>query len=224
MFGLIVLVVSVGLADSLNPTTIGPALYLATTKHAVRSLSAFTLGVFATYLIGGLVLLLGPGQLLLAALPSFGRHLEHIVEIALGVGALLLAVVLWTRRDQISRGIEKTQDKPLRGRSSFGLGAGITAFELPTALPYFAVIAAILDHDRGLLVSVLLLVLFNVAFVAPLLAILIARIVLRDRAERRFEALRPKIVRWGPQLVPALILVVAISLCTVGGIGLATDA
>ena len=161
---------------------------------------------------------------MLAALPNFSRHVEHIIEIALGVGALALALVLWLRRDHLARGIAKTQERPLRAHSSFWLGAGITAFELPTALPYFAIIAAILDADRGLPVSVLLLVVFNVAFVAPLLAILVARMVLGESAERRFEALRPKIVRWAPQLVPALILVVAISLCAVGGIGLATDA
>jgi cytochrome c biogenesis protein CcdA len=223
MIALVALVVSVGLADSLNPTTIGPALYLATTKRAARSLSAFTLGVFGTYLVGGLVLTLGPGQLLLSALPTPSRHVKHLVEIVLGVAALVLALALWLRREHLARGLEKAQQRPLRGRSSFGLGAGITAFELPTALPYFAVIAAIIDADRGVAVSVALIVLFNVAFVAPLLAILVARVVLGERAERWFARVRPSVMRWAPQLVPALILVVAISLFAVGGIGLAAD-
>jgi hypothetical protein len=43
---LVALVVSVGLADSLNPSTIGPALYLATGPTAVRNVVEFTVGVF----------------------------------------------------------------------------------------------------------------------------------------------------------------------------------
>ena len=53
MLRLIGLVISIGLADSLNPTTIAPALYLATADHARTRLIEFTLGVFAVYLIGG---------------------------------------------------------------------------------------------------------------------------------------------------------------------------
>jgi cytochrome c biogenesis protein CcdA len=224
MLGLLALMITVGLADSVNPTTIAAALYLATTKRATRSLSAFTLGVFASYLIGGLILTLGPGKLLLDALPDLSPHVEHLIEIGLGIGALVFAAVLWSRRDHVLRGIEKSQQRPLRGRSSFGLGAGITAFELPTALPYFAVIAAVIDADPGIPASIVLIVIFNVAFVAPLLAILIARVVLGDRADRWFERVRPKVMRWAPQLVPALILVVAIVLLAIGGVGLATDA
>src|SRR5207253_11148571 len=59
---LVFLVVSVGLVDSLNPSTIAPALYLATGKNAVRSLAGFTAGVFGFNLAGGVVLLLGPGR------------------------------------------------------------------------------------------------------------------------------------------------------------------
>ena len=60
MTGLVALVLSVALVDSLHPSTMGPAVYLATRKHAARSLLGFTLGVFAVNVAAGLVLTLGP--------------------------------------------------------------------------------------------------------------------------------------------------------------------
>ena len=47
MLALIALVVSVGLVDSLNPPTVGPALYLATASNGTRCLADFTAGILA---------------------------------------------------------------------------------------------------------------------------------------------------------------------------------
>ncbi len=57
--------ISVGLADSLNPSTAGPAPYLATVRNRVWRVTQFTIGVFSVTLAGGLVLTIGPGRLLL---------------------------------------------------------------------------------------------------------------------------------------------------------------
>ena len=57
------IVISIGLADSLNPTTIAPALYLASGERPRERVTEFTLAVFAVYLVGGLMIALGPGQL-----------------------------------------------------------------------------------------------------------------------------------------------------------------
>jgi hypothetical protein len=47
VLALVLLVASIALADSLNPTTIGPALLVATRDRPARALGGFTLGVFA---------------------------------------------------------------------------------------------------------------------------------------------------------------------------------
>ena len=49
---LMLVVASIGLADSINPSTIVPALWIASTPRA--HLLSFTIGVFAVYLAGGL--------------------------------------------------------------------------------------------------------------------------------------------------------------------------
>jgi hypothetical protein len=63
MARLLVLMITIGLADSINPTTIAPALYLASCQHPRVRVAEFTLGVFVVYLAGGAVIAVGGGQL-----------------------------------------------------------------------------------------------------------------------------------------------------------------
>jgi hypothetical protein len=214
---LIALVVSIGIVDSLNPSTIGPAAYLATARNAHSSLVGFALGVFGTNLAAGLALTLGPGQLLLAAIPHVSRHTKHLIELGLGVVALALAIVLWRRREQVAHTVRVGQLP--RGRSSLALGAGIVAVELPTAFPYFAVIAAIVGSGVGVPTQIVLVVLFNALFVAPVLAIVVMRRLAGARANRWLEAVRQWIDERAAQLLPAVVLAAATALIAVGGIG-----
>ena len=75
----------------------------------------------------------------------------------------------------LSGSAQSRRDAPevrIRGKSSALLGATITAVELPTAFPYFAAIAAIVGSGFDIMRQLILLVLFNVCFVLPLLGIL----------------------------------------------------
>ena len=63
MLVLLTLVVSVAAADSINPSTVGPALYFAVRSHAKRDVALFTAGVFTVSTVGGLVVVLGPGPI-----------------------------------------------------------------------------------------------------------------------------------------------------------------
>ena len=169
MLRLIGLAVSIGLADSLNPTTIAPALYLASGDRARANVTEFTLGVFVVYLVGGAAIALGPGQLLLSLVPKPDRDARHIIEVVVGVAMLFAAAMLWRHRDRLS---ERRLPQPKgETRSSALLGATITAVELPTAFPYFAVIAAIVGSGIDPARQLFVLVLFNLCFVAPLLGI-----------------------------------------------------
>jgi hypothetical protein len=221
VLALVALVLSVGLLDSINPSTIGPALYLATGRDAHRSLAGFTAGVFAVYLLGGLVLALGPGQIALAALPRPHGRATHLVELGVGAAALLLAAALWIGRERVARRV--VRDERRIGRSSMLVGAGIMAVELPTAVPYFAVIAAVVGSGRSVPTQIALLVLFNGAFVVPLLAIVGLRALAGTRGERLLAALRARLHRYAAILIPALVLLVAGALIAIGAIGLAGD-
>ena len=220
MLALILLAVSVGLADSVNPSTIGPALYLATGPEATRRLVLFTVGVFAVYCAGGLALAAGPGQAILAAVPRPDHDDTHLLELALGGLALVVAAVLWLKRDALARRVSVEERRA--ARSSFFLGAGIMAVELPTAFPYFAVVAAVIGSGEGTIRQLVLIVLFNVAFVAPLVAIAALRAVAGPRAERSLTRIRGSLDRHAAALVVGVTAILAAALVIVGAVGLAS--
>ena len=217
MLGLTLLVLSIGVADSLNPATLAPALYLALGQDAKRRLAWFTSGVFGVYLLAGIGLTLGPAR----AFPQPGRHTRYLLETGLGAGLLVFAAGLWLARERVARHLARAEDRV--SRSPLLLGAGITIIELPTAFPYFAAIAAIAASGRNALTEIGLLVLFNVCFVAPLAGILVLRSLTGERGTRSLEALRAWLNRRAPVLLPALTLVIAIALLLVGGLRLASS-
>jgi cytochrome c biogenesis protein CcdA len=218
MLRLIGLVVSIGLADSLNPTTIAPALYLATGERARTQVTEFTLGVFCVYLLGGAAIALGPGQLLLSLVPKPDADTRHVIEIIVGAVMIAVAAVLWRTRDRLA-----SRDMPTPqagGRSSAILGATITAVELPTAFPYFAAIAAIVGSGLDVARQVILLVLFNVCFVLPLIAIAGTLAFAGDRADRMLQSARNFLERKWPVLLAGLLFVAGLFVLTLGLTGL----
>jgi cytochrome c biogenesis protein CcdA len=218
---LALIVAAIGLADSMNPSTVGPALYLATTRHARRRVAEFAIGIFAVNLIGGALIALGPGQLLLALLPHPDATTKHVIETIIGAAIVAAAIALWTNRRRLAR-------RDLRGvtkRSGTGLalGAGISLVELPTAFPYFTAIAAIVASDQAVPQQIALLVLFNVAFVLPVLAILFVVLAFGSRADRVLGRASDWLQREWPVLLAVLGLVVGVAILSVGVLGLTGD-
>ena len=218
VLSLITVALTVGLADSLNPSTVGPALYLAIGKKAVRRVAAFTLGVFAVSFCGGLILTLGPGRAILSLLPRPGPHVTHLIELAVGIALGLVAAGLWIGRKRVARHLARGDTDP--GRSSFVVGAAIMGVELPTAFPYFAVILTILASGRGVPSQVALLAVFNVAFVAPLILIAGARGLARDGGTRVLARVQAALDRRAAVLIPTILLAVAVGVALIGTIGL----
>src|SRR2546421_8277190 len=160
------IVISVGLADSLNPSTVGPALYISTGRRPVLRISLFALGVFAVNLVGGIVLTIGPGRLLIGLVPHPRRTIRHLIELVAGVVLLGVALGLWLGRRRLAH-----RELPMRsggGRSALTAGASIAAVGLPTAVPYFAVIATGGAASVSISEKVLLITLYCLAFVLPL--------------------------------------------------------
>jgi cytochrome c biogenesis protein CcdA len=218
------IVISIGLADSLNPTTIAPALYLASGQRPVEHVTRFTFGVFMVYLLGGALIALGPGQLLLSLVPHPDREDRQVLEAAVGGAMLVASALLWRHRASLAeREVPKFTREPRR-RSSALLGATIMAVELPTAFPYFAAIAAIVGSGVGVARQLALLILFNVCFVLPLLAIMLTLWAAPDRAQERLTRARLFLHRHWPVLLAGATLLVGLFVVTLGVTGLAGHA
>jgi cytochrome c biogenesis protein CcdA len=218
MFRLIGLVVSIGLADSLNPSTIAPALYLATGERARQQVIEFTAAVFGVNFLLGAVLALGPGQLLLALVPHPERDVRYSLEIGAGIAMLVAGALLWRNRDRLAdRNLPEVDPE---GKSSYVLGGAISAIEFPTAFPYFAVIAAIVGSGVGPAQQVSLLVIFNVCFVLPMIGIVATLIIAGDSAERVLCKGRNFLQRHWPTLLAGLALVAGLFVIFLGATGL----
>jgi cytochrome c biogenesis protein CcdA len=77
----------------------------------------------------------------------------------------------------------RATDAQQRWRIGVHTGASLAAVELPTAAPYFAVIAGIVASNASLAQEIVLLVLYNVAFVLLLLAIIMLVLFAGERAD-----------------------------------------
>jgi cytochrome c biogenesis protein CcdA len=219
MFRQLGVVISVGLADSLNPSTVGPGLVLATGPRRARRVTEFTLGVFTVNLVAGLVLLIGPARLLIDLVPHPQGTVRHLIEVVAGAILIALAVATWTARRRLAR--RPLPGTKAEGRSSaFVTGASLSAVELPTAAPYLAVVAGIAASPASAPEQILLVLLYNVAFVVPLLAILVALLVAGDRAEPWLRRVGDWIARRWPVVLAGLLMFVGGALAILGGLGL----
>jgi cytochrome c biogenesis protein CcdA len=212
------IVISIGLADSLNPTTIAPALYLASGERARGRVFEFTLAVFAVYMAGGLLLALGPGRLLISLVPVPRHSLRYGIEIGVGVLVLVAATLLWVHRAKLAE--RDVPDFDPHGRSSWLLGATITAVELPTAFPYFAAIAAIVGGPSGVVREVILLLVFNVCFVLPLLGILAILTLAPNHAQQMLSRGREFLHRHWPRLLAGVGIFAGLFVILLGFSGL----
>jgi cytochrome c biogenesis protein CcdA len=196
-------------------------LYLALGKRARGDLIQFTLGVVAVNFLGGAVIALGPGEALLALVPKPDHTARYIGETVAGVVMLVAAVVLWRRRRTLAKR-HHLPSPPSEGKSSLLLGAGIAVVELPTAFPYFAAIAAIVDSGLGPISHLIALGVYNVAFVFPLILMIGILTVAPDRAESILLGARAWLERRWPALLAILALVAGLFVTALGVTGLAS--
>jgi cytochrome c biogenesis protein CcdA len=222
---LIGIVISIGLADSLNPTTLAPALLLATGERGSgrHNVSRFTLGVFGVYLLGGLLIALGPGELVLHLVPKPSPRTGQVLEVIAGAVLLAAGGLIWRHRETLAEkqlmGLGGTSKRP-----SLIIGATITAVELPTAFPYFAAIAAIVGSGQPIHNQILLLVLYNVCFIAPLLGIYTTLTVAGDRADAYLQRARDLLQRYWPLLLAVVVLIAGAFTIWLGATGIVGQA
>jgi len=172
-------VIAIALPDSLNPSLIVAAVYLALGDRPVRRTVLFTIATFAVTLAGGLAIALGFGDLILSLLPKLSHTAKWDVAIVVGVVVMCGGAVIWWRREALAADPGTTHEPSSHG-SALLMGAGIAGVELLTAFPYFAAIAMVLGSSVAAPSKVFLLVLYNLIYVIPLIAIVVVRAVMGE--------------------------------------------
>ena len=132
---------------------------------------------------------------------------------------LIGAALLWSRRKRLAQ--RKLPEPSTKGRSALLLGLTVSAVELPTAFPYFAVIAAAVGSGLGPVQQLIALALYNVAFVLPLILMIVVLTVAPDRAERILGRARDLLQRYWPIALAGLALIAGVFVTVLGITGLA---
>ena len=165
MIGSLLALLGLALLDSLNPSALALTLYLVTTGARASRVLTYIAAVFITYFMVGLLLLLGLTSLLSTFQGAFESTASYIVQAVIGAAMLIYSFSPNKRGE--AEAVETKAPRSQGFVAMFLLGVTITVAEFPTAFPYLGAIG-ILDSLRLPFLSWLLLLLgYNLIFVAP---------------------------------------------------------
>jgi cytochrome c biogenesis protein CcdA len=212
---------AIALPDSLNPSLIGVAIYLAARPRPRRRTAVFTAAAFAVTLTGGVLLAVGLGDLILSLVPKPSQTLKYTLEIVVGVVLVIVGAVIWWRRRALASEPSREHGDGAGGGNAALLGAGVAGIELLTAFPYFAAIALVVGSSVSDGAKLSLLVLYNLVYLLPLFVIVAACIVMGKRAGEVLAPVGDRINAHWPMIVAPLAAVVGVALMTYGTVKLA---
>jgi hypothetical protein len=185
-------VLFLALVDSINPSAIAVTLsLLSVARSRVLVQAAVYIGaIFITYLLFGAMMVLGIEWLL----PSFGRFLNSragfLAQCLVGLALLVYALTASTDRP-FSQVVAPPSASTYAALVM--LGVTVTVMELPTAVPYLAAIALISEAELPVREWAPLLVVYNVIFVLPPIALLVGHLVLQKRLAGAYVTLRQRL-------------------------------
>jgi cytochrome c biogenesis protein CcdA len=211
---LVLAIILIALPDSVNPSLILTELFLAGGPHPRRSTAVFTVAAVATTFAGGLALALGLGDVILSLLPKPSAVVKDAVTA--GAGAVLISggLVLYFQRE---RAAARVRPGRAPDRAAAVLGVGIATVELLSALPYFAAIALIVGSDTSDAQRVILLLLYNIVYALPLIAIAAVTALAEPNAQRLLTPATAWLMERWPALAASLSVIVGIALVAYGG-------
>lgn len=178
--------------DSINPSAIVVTLWLLSVARGQAAIQVVTYvgAIFVTYLTLGVLMVAGIG----AVLPSVGDVLRRppglIVQSLVGLALLVYGLTASAKPPSspvVSRPATRTYAALLL------LGVAVTAMELPTAIPYLAAIALIVEAELPMRVWVPLLGVYNLIFILPPIALLVGHLAFQKRLAEPYAALRQRL-------------------------------
>jgi cytochrome c biogenesis protein CcdA len=180
---------ALALVDSINPSAIVVTLYLLSRERAPAQVGVYVVAIFLTYLVLGVMMMLGIDALLLSLRTTGGGRLGLIVQSLIGLAMLLYAVGAPTT----ARSAPRVPPTANTYAALLFLGVTVTTMELPTAVPYIGAIALLTTADLTMARWLPLLILYNAIFVLPPVLLLVAHIVFGGRLDARYAALRARL-------------------------------
>ena len=220
---IILILTSISLVDSIEliPLSFLPFIVLLSGRRPIIGSGAFLAGIFATYLIFGILIAFGLSSLfdkINAYLIRMWKHPDTpdlILQIVIG-GILLVYAFRRRRARQSNR--DSTVLESITPPRAFIIAAGLILISIPGALPYLAAIDQLLRADLTEFEIVLALLYYNVIFILPLVVLIFIRMFFPNESERIFYLLKDLIQKWGRRIIIVLSIILGIVII-IDGVG-----
>jgi Sap, sulfolipid-1-addressing protein len=206
-------IAGLALLDSLNPATIAAValVLLLAQRRPVLSAVAVAAGAYLTVLGVGLVLFFSAG----AAAEAVNGVVVALRFVAFGLAGFSLIVA----------GVRRLRDRPRKRvrlpdwfspATAIGLGAGMTAADLPNAFPYFIAIERLLNADVSGLTGVAVIAGYAAIYCLPCVILVVIGSVAHDKVRGQLQRL---VARFTTGVVKRSVPIAAGSM--VAGVGVA---
>lgn len=195
---LLLALVGLALFDSVNPSLFIAQFYLITTPRPIPRLLSYIAGVVVANIAGGVLLLSGAQAFLVGLISQMDAATLNWAKLVLGLALLLFGLLFRIMKAQHTTAKQPRSLHPLH---TFALGIVVMVNELTTALPYFVAIERIAQAQLDTVSNLLLLVLYNTLFAAPLFGFVILFLAFRERFTARLDQLSQAVSYWTPRLV-----------------------
>lgn len=224
MFTLLAMLTPIALIDSTSvvPLAIIPLLVLMSGKKALLGSFAFLASIFVTYLLCGVLLVIGINSVFDSIHDTARRiwtepnTLEIWLQIVIGTVLTLLGFRLAVPKAAKER-VERVRVMSPWQATFFGIG--FTLAGLWGAFPYFAAIDQILQEDLAMLPNVLVLLYYNLIYILPLILLVVARMIWQEKSDPLFHSTAALLKKWGHRIVVVILILLGVALIA-DGIGL----
>ena len=189
MFEFILFLIAMGLLDSLNPFSIGLQIVLLPIVKKKHHAIWYIIGVFATYFIGGIAIFTGLNIILknIFLKTNFSAMPYPLIELVLG---MLLATYILTKL--ISNKNVESSKKVLTVNQIglFLLGASSTIFDLPTAIPYLAILSKATSMNFSVINILPFIALYCIIYLLPMIIIQIVFSIFHERVIQKLMIIK----------------------------------
>jgi cytochrome c biogenesis protein CcdA len=210
MLGVLPVLFPILLVDVVNPVLLAAVIYSLGGRKPVLLSSMVLLGWTVVYYISGVFIAIG-----LESITSFlenPRTVDFYIELV--VAALLLFFgfrFLFPKKKAIQdQGYGDSSH--LNAFGAFGIGATINAVGLPFAIPYFAALDQILKANLGWIESLLVLLIYNLLYIAPFVMLIVIKMALGQEGEKILQTMNSWMDRIGKVVLPGMMIVLAVVL------------
>ena len=194
------------LVDVLNPVLFAVLVMAAGSSRPVSNSLAILAGHTLAYLVAGIGVSFGLDQV--------ADRLANPQRIDFVISGLLGLVLLWMAIPMKKSGAPSAPEPEweMTPVKCLGFGALVNFVGMPFAVPYFAAVGQILKADLSTLQSFATLVVYNIAYALPFLAVPLLVAIVGDTAKPLLEKINTYLTRAADFVMPWLFALLGLAL------------